>query len=70
MKKARIIERTQPDGCIKYVIQQKHFIFRWLWVDVHINWEYCQDSFGLFEEAKGHLPYFDGTKNKDKIKIK
>ena len=30
MTKCRIIERTSVDGRKSYVIQQKHFLFRWL----------------------------------------
>ena len=31
MTKCRIIERTSVDGRKSYVIQQKHFLFRWCW---------------------------------------
>lgn len=31
MKKCRIVERTNVDGRIEYVIQQKHFLF-FLWL--------------------------------------
>jgi len=67
--KVRIIERTLPNGKIKYVIQQKHFLFR-NWVDAWINsWNGadCQDSFSTLEEAKNNLCYFDGTKCIDKV---
>ncbi len=63
MKKVRIVKRTNVDGVITYIIQQKHFIFRWLWVDawinnlVDINCEYSS-----LEEAKCHLCYFNGSK--------
>lgn len=70
MKKTRIIERINVDGRKEYVIQQKHFIFRWWWVDAWINsWDgaYCVDSFSSLEEAKKNLCYFDGSKTTDKI---
>ena len=66
--KARIIKRTSPGGDISYVIQQKHFLFRWLWVDAWVNslsGASCEDSFSTLEEAQKNLPYFDGTKWKE-----
>jgi hypothetical protein len=62
--KARIIERTGPTGNVSYVIQQRHFIFRWWWVDAWINscaGASCMDSFETIEEARARLPLFDGT---------
>jgi hypothetical protein len=70
MKKARIVERTLPDKTKIYVIQQRHFLFCWLWVDAWINsllGPICQDSFYSLEEAKNNLCYFDGTSAKDRI---
>ena len=67
-KKARIIKRTLPGGYVIYVIQQKHFLFRWWWVDAWLNsWSGadCKDSFDTLEEAKNNLCYFDGTKAVD-----
>lgn len=61
MKKARIIERTAPDGNKKYVIQQKHFLFRWWWVDAWLNF-----PFRSLEEAEKNLCWFDGTPWVDK----
>ena len=61
---ARIVKRTHADGIVKYIIQQKHFIFRW-WVDAWINSScgaWCKDDFDTYEEAKKNLCYFDGTK--------
>ena len=63
--RTRIIERTLPDNRIKYVIQQRHFLFRWWWVDAWINscWgAYCQDGFDTLEEAKNYMCYFDNTR--------
>jgi hypothetical protein len=65
MKKTRIIERTSPDGRISYVIQQKHFLFFWWWVDAWINSSAgaaCTDSFSSLEKARANLCYFDGSK--------
>jgi len=64
MKKARIIERTAPDGNKKYVIQQKHFLFRWWWVDAWVNslvGAYCTSTFSTLEEAEKNLCWFNGT---------
>lgn len=68
MDKVRIVQRTSPDGSIKFVIQQKHFLFSWWWVDAWVNsfcGAYCTDSFGSLAEAKRNLCYFDGTPSKD-----
>lgn len=62
--KARIVERTAPDGRKEYVIQQRHRWFRWWWVDAWINsWAgaACRDSFPTLEEAQRNLCWFDGT---------
>ena len=70
MKKVRIIKRTTPDGRIRYVIQQKHFLFRWWWVDAWLNSPSgadCTDSFNTIEEAKENLCYFDGTETKEEV---
>jgi hypothetical protein len=63
--KVRIVERTNPAGYKTYEIQQKHFLFRWMWVDAWINsWQgaSCNSTFYTLEDAKKHLCYFDGTK--------
>lgn len=70
MIKCRIIERTLLNGNKEYTIQQKHFLFKWWWVDAWINsidGAACQDSFSTFEEAKEHLCYFDGSKCAERI---
>ncbi len=62
--KLRIIKRTYLDKTIEFVIQEKHFLFRWKWVDAWINSSIgaaCQDSFSTFEEAEKHLCYFDNS---------
>lgn len=68
--KARIAERLDVDGRTTYVIQQKHFMFRWIWVDAWVNslaGASCQDSFPTLGEAKRNLCYFDGSKSTDTV---
>jgi hypothetical protein len=68
--KARIVERTSPDGEKSYVIQQRNFLFRWRWVDAWINsfcGAACRDSWPTLEEAKNNLCYFDGTPVVDRV---
>jgi hypothetical protein len=68
--KARIIKRTLVDGQIRYVIQQKHFLFRWWWVDAWLNsasGANCFDSFHNLEDARRNLCYFDGTRVKEEV---
>ena len=70
MKKARIIERTAPNGRKEYVIQQKHFLFRWCWVDAwenSLDGAYCTDTFSTLNEAEERLCWFDGTPWVDKV---
>lgn len=69
MTKARIIERTGPDGKVQYIIQQKHFLFRWWWVDAWVNsgTVWCNDDFDTLEEAQKNLCYFDGTKTEERV---
>jgi hypothetical protein len=65
MKKCRIIKRIDPCGEITYVIQQKHFLLRWMWVDAWVNQLFpfaLNDTFNSLEEAKRNLCHFDGTK--------
>ena len=66
----RIVKRTYVDKQVQYVIQQKHWIFKWWWVDAACNSSdivNCIDSFGTLEEAKKNLCYFDGSKYKDEV---
>jgi len=70
MIKTRIIKRTEPDGRVEFVIQQKHFMFRWWWVDAWVNsWSgaSCRDSWDTLEEAKDNLCYFDDTPSKEEV---
>ena len=51
--KARIVKKTNVDGRVVFVIQQRHFLFRWWWVDAWVNHSvYTTDSFSTLEEAK------------------
>ena len=66
----RIVKRIYPNNKVKYVIQQKHFLFRWLWVDAVVNrWVVCfkPNSFDSLGEAERNLCYFDNTKIKDSV---
>ena len=68
MTKVRIVKRTSINGDVSYVIQQKHFIFFWWWVDAGYNsLTECIDTFATLEKAKKYLCYFDGTKVKDEV---
>jgi hypothetical protein len=67
MKKTRIIKRTYG-GLTEYVVQQKHFLMRWMWVDAWVNsfdGASCVDSFRTLEEAEDNIFRFDGTKCKE-----
>jgi len=69
--KARIIKRTGPDGKESYVIQQRHFLFRW-WVDAWINSSCgaaCRDYFDTLDEALENLCYFDGTPSREEVVV-
>lgn len=69
-KVARIIERTACDGGVEFVIQQRHFLFKWWWVDAWLN-SYsgasCKDYFSTLKEAKENMCYFDGTECKERV---
>lgn len=70
MSKVRIVERTHVDGTVNYIIQQKHHLFRWWWVDAWMNsmcGAWCTDDFGSLEEAKRNLCYFDGSKVTERV---
>ena len=69
---ARIVERNAPDGRKSWVIQQRHFLFRWWWVDAWVNaWEgaSCNDSYFSLEEARKHLCFFDGTPTTERVVV-
>ena len=70
MTKARIIKRTHPSGRVEYVIQQRHWLFRWWWVDAWVNSSAgpsCWDSFSTLDQAKLSLWQFDGSKPVDQV---
>ena len=65
MKKVRIVKRTYTRGKIEYAIQQKHFMFKWWWVEPWMNRGFIDDRdsvFNTFEEAKDNLQYFNGSR--------
>jgi hypothetical protein len=69
-KNVRIIERTHVDGRKEYVIQKKHSLFRWLWVDAWLESPLgitCKDYFNSLEEAKKNLCYFDDSRAKERV---
>ena len=70
MKQTRILKRTYPGGNITYTIQQKHFLFRWWWVDAWVNsgiGVQCIDTFDTMIEARENLCHFDGTPIKKQV---
>lgn len=64
MNKARIVRRTQVCGDITYIIQQKHFLFRF-WCDA--DTEYGTALYSTLEDAQKNLCYYDGTKSHDEV---
>lgn len=63
--KTRIIERLYPDGRVTFVVQQKHWLFFWLWVDASSNYSGCCppiDELYSLEEATKAGWRFDGSK--------
>jgi len=46
MTKFRIIERIYSLGNKTYIIQKKHFLFRWKWINIFESdcWEKFQDA--------------------------
>ena len=66
MKKCRIVERTLASRKIVYVIQRKHPIFRFFWVDASFIIDY-EDTFQSLDEAKDNLKYFDGSDGREKV---
>ena len=65
--KARIIKRTKVSGSIHYVIQQRHWFFRWLWVAGWINNLSAVDTFPTLESARANMRYFDGSRSTDEV---
>jgi hypothetical protein len=68
MTKCRIIERTHPSGRKEWVIQQKHWLLKWKWVDAWRNMGYSYlDHYSTLERAKDNLWQFDGSKPTNKV---
>lgn len=68
MKKARIIKRTNPIGEVEFVIQQRFFIFFWIWVDAWLNNGIdTVFEFKTLNEAEDSLWKFDGSKYTEEI---
>lgn len=69
MKKARIVERTRPDGTKIWVIQQRHWLLPWLWVGAGWNgWHpYDTDTFYDLESARANLCWYDGTRTTERV---
>ena len=66
--KARIVKRTYRNGYVDYVIQKKHFLFRWWWVDARVDCGLFSLSFSTLELAQKKIYLFDGTpKQKDEV---
>ena len=66
----RIVKRIHQNGKAEFVIQQKHWLFKWQWVDAWINSidsANCRDNFDTLEEAKNNLYYFNGNKDKEEV---
>jgi len=63
--KYRIVERTNVNGRIDFVIQQKRSFFGLKWVDACPVW--CTNSFGTLGEAKVNLHYFNGATHTDRV---
>lgn len=68
MKRIRIIKRTILSGQVWYVIQQKHFLLKWKWVDGEsYSIGNSSNFFPSLEEAMKHICYFDGSKPKEEV---
>ena len=67
-KDVRIIERKMPDGKIVFIIQQRHFLFRFWWIDAFMpDCPYCTNSFDTLAESIKNLCYYDGSKPVDQV---
>lgn len=60
MRNRRIVERTYKGSSTCYVIQERHFIFRWWWVDAWVNRSVgFTDTFDTMEKALEALARID-----------
>lgn len=70
MKKARIVERTYPDGRTRWVIQTRHWLFRSRWVDGWLDrcWlPGVTTSYSTLESARANLCWYDGTQTTERV---
>jgi hypothetical protein len=68
--RTELVNRTHPSGRVEYVIQQRHFLFKWWWVDAWINSSAgaaCQYSFPTLQQAKDNLWQFDDSKPTEEV---
>ena len=68
MTKIRIIE-TKFDGKTKFIIQKRHWIFKWVWINAaQYSWDWIndQDTFETLQQAVAHLHYFMKKKPENK----
>jgi hypothetical protein len=70
-KKVRIIKRTYVCGGTSFIIQQKHWLMFWKWVDAYENdtTGRLKYYFDTIEEAKKNLCLFDGTGLKEEVVV-
>ncbi len=69
MYKTRIIKRLQPTGHI-FVIQMKHRIWKWLWVDAwNVVGESVKDYYDTLGEAQERIHFFSNLPKKRDIPV-
>lgn len=64
---ARVVKRTVQDGRVFYLIQQKHFLLRWVWEDVCDPTTLCPFTYKTREAAMKDLCWHNGTTHKDEV---
>lgn len=66
MNKVRIVKRTHLTERVTYVIQRKHWLLFWLWMDA---WDspFLQYEFSSLDKAKENLRFFDGSGDVDEV---
>ena len=68
--KCRIVKRINLDESVSYVIQQPHWLARWIWVDAVDNtgyMDYRSYRFKTYEEAQKNLRYWNNSKPIDEV---
>ena len=70
----RIVERVLVNGDKIYVIQQRHFLFKWVWVDGYeqrfAGWFFSYHGrykHKTLKDAIDNVCYFDGSKPKNTV---